>query len=56
MKKTFNVYATEKVWYQIKVTASTEEEAREMVMDGNYSSHDAIDGENFNILEIAEEV
>ena len=56
MKKTFNVYATENVWYQIKVTANTEEEAREMVMDGNYSSYDAIDSDNFCIFEIAEEV
>jgi len=51
----YNVYATEKVWYQIKVNAKTKEEARQMVMDGNYSSHEAIDGEDFNILEIEEE-
>jgi hypothetical protein len=51
----YNVYATEKVWYQIKVIANTEEEARQMVMDGNYSSYEAIDGENFNILEIEKE-
>jgi hypothetical protein len=56
MKKTFNVYATEKVWYQIKVNAETEAEAKEMVADGNYSSFETIDGEDFNILEIAEEV
>jgi len=49
------VYATEKVYYQIKVEANSEEEARQKVMDGDYSAHEAIDGEDFNIFEIEEE-
>jgi hypothetical protein len=49
------VYATEKVCYQIKVEANSEEEAHKKVMDGEYFAHEAIDGEDFNIFEIEEE-
>jgi hypothetical protein len=53
--KTYSIYATEKVWYEIKLNAKTEEEAREMVMDGNYLSYETFDGEDFKIIEIKEE-
>ena len=56
MPKTYLVYATEMVYYQIKGEADSKEEAPEKVLDGEYFAHEAIDGENFEILEITEDL
>ena len=55
MPKIFTIYATEEVYYEIKVMADNEDDAREQVMMGNYSSWENIDGDHFHIEEIMEE-
>jgi hypothetical protein len=55
MSKVYTAYASATVFYQIKTVADTEEEARENITSGNYSTWDAIDEEGFQIDELSEE-
>jgi hypothetical protein len=55
MSKVYTAYASATVFYQIKTVADTEEEARENIASGNYSTWDAIDEEGFQIDELSEE-
>jgi hypothetical protein len=49
---TYTIYATETVFSQIRVQATTEQEAIENIKNGLYSSWDQMDSENFTINEI----
>jgi hypothetical protein len=49
---TYTIYATETVFSQIRVQATSEQEAIENIKNGLYSSWDQMDSENFTINEI----
>jgi hypothetical protein len=51
MSNFYTIYATEKVVHEIRVMADSEEQARQMVLDGE-GQWDQIDGENFSIFEV----
>ena len=55
MPKIYTAYASATIYYQIKIIANSEEEARENIANNEYSQWDAIDEDNFLITEMAEE-
>ena len=55
MSKIYTVYATEKAYYQIRVEAESKEDAIQQINEGNFSSWETIDGDDFKIDEVEEQ-